>query len=715
MRLAKDTHQLDVIGETSEQDFTIKATGKAFRVLIDGLYSNKIESMVRELCSNAWDSHVVAGNADTFFVHCPTELRPEFYVRDYGCGMDDNKVRNLYTTLFDSDKDDTDDLVGAYGLGSKTPFAYADQFFVSCYDGETVRHYSAAIGKNGTPKIILMGSEPCDEPRGVRVGVSVAETDNPAFEKAIRNVSRAYEPVFDSNIATLKKEPLGKLVLTGEGWRAFIDSELPATFNVRQGCVIYPINAANGLTLPTDSGRKYLIDCPIGTIRVTTSRELVEYRPEVVAYLNERLGALVSEAKALVWEEVKDIPHVVPFFTKIAQIKPNFVEATDFIHPASGLSSGEVKLDAPTCLYHASFDTRANRWTYAEQRHITLNRHQTLSYVYEIADISMLFDPPNVVGGVEQPRGDTDLSLSERRRLARLIRAWADHEGIDSLMFAFGVTWSDSFWAACMPNTKRTPLTIAEMRAVIPRRQPSSMARSRRPLLRGLSVVTGKDQTAQVYEIETLPEDSAWMTADLYRRRPSDAWNALSQFGIKSLYIASPTAVKIATNAGIPHLRDAIAARLPEGTGWGDWCELVEKVFTTDESVSQLGARVMRLSPADYDRLAKLKSPLGKAFRLQQPFVARDLHSLSYGTREFLKAVDGDNAHRKTRNLSKTTVAHREAMKLIKANLGSPVMSVLRTLNDTKRCRSPEQMHAGIDGLLAISRAVPLDVQFAND
>ena len=67
----------------AQGSFTIKATGKAFRILSDGLYSDKILAVVRELSCNAYDAHVAAGMFVPFEVHLPHALEPWFSVKDF--------------------------------------------------------------------------------------------------------------------------------------------------------------------------------------------------------------------------------------------------------------------------------------------------------------------------------------------------------------------------------------------------------------------------------------------------------------------------------------------------------------------------------------------------------------------------------------------------------------------------------------------------------
>lgn len=109
----------------AETKFGIEITGKAFDLLTGGIYKNKIAAIVREISANAYDSHVSAGKSDVpFKVVLPNEFNPYFEVEDYGVGLDDEQIRNVYTVLFRSTKQDSNFDIGAFGLGSKTPITY---------------------------------------------------------------------------------------------------------------------------------------------------------------------------------------------------------------------------------------------------------------------------------------------------------------------------------------------------------------------------------------------------------------------------------------------------------------------------------------------------------------------------------------------------------------------------------------------------------------
>lgn len=121
---------LSNVADTGE--FKIKTSSRAFQILSSGLYANKIRAIIRELSCNAIDSHVAAGKLDTpFEIHLPNSLDPYFSIRDFGTGLNRDQVNNIYTTYFESTKTNSNDYIGALGLGSKSPFSYTNNFTVT--------------------------------------------------------------------------------------------------------------------------------------------------------------------------------------------------------------------------------------------------------------------------------------------------------------------------------------------------------------------------------------------------------------------------------------------------------------------------------------------------------------------------------------------------------------------------------------------------------
>jgi hypothetical protein len=184
----------EIVGVESVTDFKIKASAKAFDILSSGLYSDKPRAIVRELSCNAYDSHVAAGCPEKpFDVHLPNTFSPKFSIRDYGTGLDHDEVVNVYTTYFESTKTDSNDFVGALGLGSKSPFSYTNNFTVIAYKNGVKRNYSVFTSDAGVPTIALLSESETDESNGLEVTFAVTkQMDFHSFSYAASEVYRYF-------------------------------------------------------------------------------------------------------------------------------------------------------------------------------------------------------------------------------------------------------------------------------------------------------------------------------------------------------------------------------------------------------------------------------------------------------------------------------------------------------------------------------------------
>ena len=292
-------------GERSE--FRSSNSAKIFHMLISGLYSNKPQSITREIWSNARDAHVDAGTPDRpFEVTFPSLYNPMFKVRDYGPSMDHDTVMTLYTDLGASTKEDSNDGVGKFGIGSKSPFSYTDTFSVVTYKDGIARHYSAVIEKGGTPAMYLLAEEETDQENGVEVSFPVESSDVRAFRRAATRVAHGFDikPIVigDDDDPFEGWEELG-ILSEGNGWRllsAPLEGYSGATY-AKMGCVLYPISAEALEDLSSDE-RQFLsspviIDFPIGALEITPSRETLSYgrgEPTVDAVV-DRVRNIINE------------------------------------------------------------------------------------------------------------------------------------------------------------------------------------------------------------------------------------------------------------------------------------------------------------------------------------------------------------------------------------------------------------------------------------
>jgi hypothetical protein len=293
------THrEVQTAGVAQTQAFTIKANAKAFKILIDGLYSDKVKAVVRELWTNAWDAHAMAGNNDPFICQLPTPFDPVFRVRDFGVGMSHEQIMHLYTTVFESSKEDTNTQVGKLGLGSKSPFAYTDTFTVTAWDDSEKRSYSAYIGSDHIPTLAYMGAEASDEPRGIEISFPVKADDCGDFVTAVRSVILGFDvmPIIEG--VNLGITPM-KTILSGPGWKLVEGAPWGTRAHARQGCVIYPLDrhAIKGITTTGEAllNSALFIDFEIGQLEISASRESLGYDEPTVANIKVKLAAIEQQ------------------------------------------------------------------------------------------------------------------------------------------------------------------------------------------------------------------------------------------------------------------------------------------------------------------------------------------------------------------------------------------------------------------------------------
>lgn len=184
-----------------QSGFTIQANAQAFEILSGALYQHKAAAIVRELVSNAYDSHVEAGKSHVpFTVVLPTSLNPIFEVEDYGVGLDDVEVREVYTSLFTSTKRDTNEQIGAFGLGAKTPIAYTESFTIVARKNGIERVYMAYKDGEGMPCINLLEQRKTDKSNGLKVSVPVKEQDIEEFRHEAQFILGFFVPLPNVNL-----------------------------------------------------------------------------------------------------------------------------------------------------------------------------------------------------------------------------------------------------------------------------------------------------------------------------------------------------------------------------------------------------------------------------------------------------------------------------------------------------------------------------------
>lgn len=275
------------VTELETNSFTISNSPHMIEILSKKLYRNPEAAVVRELVCNALDAHVLAGSKEKVQVSLPSLLNDyNFVVKDFGTGLSDEDVMQLYTTYGRSTKQNSNDFVGCLGIGSKSPFALTDEFtVVSRYNGTATTYH--CYKQKGMPVCTRISQVPCDD-SGMTITVpldfSLASSFNAASLHIFNGFSEDSVTVSGAERPVLFWEDLKRdlIPLTKDSYTYYYGEcdSLPSKYYnnryVKMGSVIYEC--------PTEwfaSRWRYMrdvviLEVPIGTFEISASREALE-------------------------------------------------------------------------------------------------------------------------------------------------------------------------------------------------------------------------------------------------------------------------------------------------------------------------------------------------------------------------------------------------------------------------------------------------------
>lgn len=286
----------------SSTSFQIKATSKAFQILTANLYSYKERSVVRELCANALDSHVQAGKADIpFKVTLPSKLDPNLIVEDFGIGLSKEEAVKLFSTIFESTKDQSNDQVGAFGLGSKSPFAIADSFGATCIKDGKKSQILIFRGDDGTPQISVVLEKETTEPNGVKISVPIEYSNIYNFnEEAKYSLFSFYpKPICNQEFKSLFDKTDD--IIEYENCYVFSNTDYllsSGTVYVLNGPALYQVEPSLKRNHDIDfyGPHVVILKSKIGDVDIPPSRETLDLTNKTKTFINEKLNSVKTEA-----------------------------------------------------------------------------------------------------------------------------------------------------------------------------------------------------------------------------------------------------------------------------------------------------------------------------------------------------------------------------------------------------------------------------------
>lgn len=304
--------------DTANIDFIIT-------ILSTNLYSNPIQSFLRETVSNAWDSHMEAGVTEPVILELGTNTEGQDYckIQDFGVGLSPERFNTVYRNIGSSTKRDSNTQIGGFGIGRFSALAYSDMVNItSIFDGQ---EYEYLMYKDGNSiSIDLLHQKPTNNRNGVTVKVNIKNGDTTNFIKGIRSQLSYFENLFiDTTYLKTSENAYHSVVVLYDDIRDmakdfnesvikkynnfYVSSINKYKMSILLGKVLYPLNI-NELT---SSVNTYGLDFQhypialkfdIGELEVTPNREQILYTDRNIATIEDKLNKALAEIQDIITE-----------------------------------------------------------------------------------------------------------------------------------------------------------------------------------------------------------------------------------------------------------------------------------------------------------------------------------------------------------------------------------------------------------------------------
>lgn len=186
----------EVKNHNPDQKFQIAPEAfDAIMEILSGMYPDIVLAVAREIGSNAYDANIVSGTTKPVefnltlepFISLTGETKGQavFSVKDNGPGLDFNDIENIYTRYGITQKGDSNDFNGGFGIGSKSVFALTNYFEVVSNKNGKKLGFGFTLEENQGAFYDVYLDEPTDEPNGVTVKIPLKTSEFTNMEKKL--------------------------------------------------------------------------------------------------------------------------------------------------------------------------------------------------------------------------------------------------------------------------------------------------------------------------------------------------------------------------------------------------------------------------------------------------------------------------------------------------------------------------------------------------
>ena len=330
MRLKTTDMGEKTLAQKIQTTYAAKIDKNAVNMVMDmlsKLYNDPMCATIREYVSNAYDANVEAGATKPVELTLPcSENDGLLMVKDYGRGLDYIGIVSVFANFGTSTKRESDNLIGGFGIGSKSGLAVSNAINVSSVCNGTLNEFVLERTPEGIVTRFTRENEPTEQNSGTTVTVNCS----PSYYSDIKYIVTNFIPViagWSKNDVYVTNTSYANHDVSNDNF--FLNDKcnnyrIPDTWlefdhgyitsrpffthfrNILVGNVAYKQvswDNNNGRPTTNDIGCAYALKTNIEDIKVTYSREQIDWKSN-----SETEDALIAATEAFT-KEVEDFVH----------------------------------------------------------------------------------------------------------------------------------------------------------------------------------------------------------------------------------------------------------------------------------------------------------------------------------------------------------------------------------------------------------------------
>ena len=297
MIIKTESSSIDVQGDIKEFKTGIDPKNLEFitTLLSSNLYSQPKKSFIREIVSNAWDSHVEAGTTDIPVIVKFDYDNKSITIRDYGTGLSPERFETIFCNIGSSTKRESNEYLGGFGIGRFSALACSNTVYITSYFNGLSYHY-IMIKSDNSIVTNLVATLPTEEKNGVEVTLKNLyniRDYREALDCIIFFPNVYVDGVPDFNNIKIKK------------YNNFAISSTGLLDKILLGNVLYPLNRSlfdcdTIALLKTLDNTGIVIRFDIGELNITPNRENIIYNDTTISIITQRVKDAIEEMQDVI-------------------------------------------------------------------------------------------------------------------------------------------------------------------------------------------------------------------------------------------------------------------------------------------------------------------------------------------------------------------------------------------------------------------------------